>query len=119
MAKHKEAFMWVAVLDQYADPPCVRTALVRVVETAKQFRLVKEDRKEFRLGIEACGHCTHINKSQGRMPLHETERAALIALRRYHEQRVQGATTRLRNEQRDLDLVLRKLPYGIGDDDAR
>lgn len=117
MTKHKEAFKWVAVLDQYANTPCVKTALVRVIETPKQFRLVEEDSKEFRLGVEACGYCTRVNKSQGRMPLYETERAALVVLRRDHEQQVKDATNRLKRKQCELDLILRALPYGIGKDE--
>lgn len=115
MPKHKTVKKWVATLDTgFGDkPPEVRTAEWEVIETPKQFRLVKAnsrmlappESRQYRLVLKACGYRTTINKERSDCPLHDTEKAALVALHRYYVRQLDNAKARLRSATADEDIV--------------
>lgn len=117
MAKHKEITMWVAVLDQGwgSDTPTVRTAKVRVVETDKQYRLVKDGSKEFRLALQACGYRTHINKSSD-CKLFPTEAVALRDLQSRVDRYTRVQMSKAARAARDAELVKRYIEDAKSDD---
>jgi len=103
--KHKTVTRWVARLDTpFKGAKTLQTLAIEVTETAKQYRLIKDDSAEFRSALKACGYRTVINKSSD-CPLFETEADALATLRAYHERQVSLAESRLRAARANLLLV--------------
>lgn len=117
MAKHKEITRWVAVLDYGwgADIPTIRTAEVRVVETDKQYRLVKDGSKEFSLALQACGYRTHINKESG-CKLFPTEAVALRDLQSRVDRDTRIQMSKAARAARDAELVKRYIENVKSDD---
>lgn len=118
MSKHnKPVKKWVAVLrdDWRGKNPnlyTVVTAEVDVIETKKQFRLLggpmrmmpDDEARAYRVALEACGYRTHISKSDS-CPLHDTEKAALVALDRYYERQLDNARAKVRTVATQYHVV--------------
>lgn len=94
--KHKEVTFWVAGIDKnpFNGPDKVIVVEATFIETAKQYRLKKEDSKEFRFAARFLQRITFDKKSN---TLCATKAAALTKLRDYFKRNAGNARTQLNN----------------------
>ena len=107
MSKHRTVERWVAYLDSYCgtEEPKVKCFPVQVIETKRQYRLLREDdgyNTETREAHKACGWKSTINKETNDC-LFDTKRAAIVSLLRKYLKRSESARITYNRARIDCD----------------
>jgi hypothetical protein len=68
-----------------------------------------DEGRAYRLALKACGYRTTINKVRSDCPLHDTEKAALVALHRYYVRQLDNARAKVRTATTMEDIVAKHL----------